>query len=119
MLPNWLLSRPPLLDEFAARGEGDRLAFDGAVLNCAGFPGPSFDGAGEVLCTEPLLLEVELPGLDMPSFVGVTPPTLCLNLLYNPLMPLLTSSLVPARLLPAPPSKSWKDVKVSDLEAEV
>lgn len=34
-------------------------------------------------------------------------------------MPLLTSSFVPALPPPAPPSKSWKEVKVSDLDAEV
>jgi hypothetical protein len=34
-------------------------------------------------------------------------------------MPLLTSSFVPALPPPAPPSKSWNEVKVSDLEADV
>merc|ERR1711924_184875 len=46
---------------------------------------------------------------------GVLTPTLCLSLLYKPLIPLLTISLAPPR---PPPSKSWKEVRVSDLEAE-
>lgn len=74
-----------------------------------GFAETDFDGAVDVLCIELLLfvkLDVELPGLDFPSFGDPATPTLCRNLLYNPLMPLLTSSFVPALPLPAPPSKS-------------
>ena len=57
--------------------------------------------------------------MTLPSRVGGLPPTLCRSLLYSPLTPLLTSSFVPARPAPAPPSKSWNEVNVSDLEADV
>ena len=102
-------------------GEAGRAVFK-AVSVPAVLPSPDFDGPGDALCIEPLLfekLECELPGLSLPSCIGGLARTLCLNLLYRPLIPLLTSSFVPALLAPAPPSKSWKEVKVSDLEADV
>jgi len=89
-------------------GEAGSAVFS-AVSDPAVFPSPDLDGPGEALCIEPLRferLECELPGLSLPSCVGVLARTLCLSLLYRPLTPLLTSSFVPALLAPAPPSKS-------------